>query len=282
MSDSNAPQPCSFDQVTLGRSGRRVGQLGLGSSFGIGGKDLARAFDAGLNYFYWGTLRRDGFARGVRDLAQSHRDDMVVVVQSYTRWPWLLGLSVERALKKLRLERADMVLLGLWNEPLPPRMEEAARKLIERGLTDQVILSCHQRATIPTHAQNELLSSVMVRYNAAHPGAENDVFPHLPKENGPGVIAYTATCWGWLLDPSRIPAGEPAPRASDCYRFALTRDEVDLCLTGPRNADDLDEALEALRRGPMDADELAWMKRVGAGLRRGRTLVPWHDTSPAS
>lgn len=40
-----------------------------------------------------------------------------------------------------------------------------------------------------------------------------------------------------------------------------------MCLTGPRDAAELDEALAAVRRGPLDADELAWMRAVGASVR---------------
>jgi predicted aldo/keto reductase-like oxidoreductase len=70
-----------------------------------------------------------------------------------------------------------------------------------------------------------------------------------------------------LLDPQLMPAGEPVPRASDCYRFALTNPAVNVCLAGPRDAAELDEAMAALDRGPMSDDEIAWMKRVGASVR---------------
>jgi hypothetical protein len=106
----------------------------------------------------------------------------------------------------------------------------------------------------------------MVRYNAAHRGAEGEVFPHLGGDR-PGVVAYTATRWGALVDRSVVPAGEPLPRASDCYRFALSRPEVDVVLSGPRDGAELDEAMAALDRGPLTDDEMAWMRRVGDGVR---------------
>ena len=37
-------------------------------------------------------------------------------------------------------------------------------------------------------------------------------------------------------------------------------------MTGPANAAQMDEALEALRRGPMTEEELAWMRRVGRAV----------------
>jgi len=59
---------------------------------------------------------------------------------------------------------------------------------------------------------------------------------------------------------------ERTPSGGDCYRFVLTQPDVDVCLTGPATAQHVDEALEALRRGPMTAEELEWMRRVGRAV----------------
>jgi len=118
----------------------------------------------------------------------------------------------------------------------------------------------------------------MLRYNAAHPGAEREVFPHLATRR-PGTVAFTATRWGTLLDSRYVPEGAATPRASDCYRFALSNPNVDVCLAGPKDAEQLDEALVALERGPMDEAELAWMRRVGAAVREG-TLTGRKGLSP--
>jgi hypothetical protein len=37
-------------------------------------------------------------------------------------------------------------------------------------------------------------------------------------------------------------------------------------MTGPANSAEMDQALEALKRGPMSEDELAWMRRVGRAV----------------
>ena len=60
-----------------------------------------------------------------------------------------------------------------------------------------------------------------------------------------------------------IPKGERAPTATDCYRFVLSRPEVDVCMTGPANAAQMDEALEALRARPDDG------RGVGLDAARG-------------
>jgi predicted aldo/keto reductase-like oxidoreductase len=82
-----------------------------------------------------------------------------------------------------------------------------------------------------------------------------------------------------LLDPKRTPPGERTPKASDCYRFALSNPAVDVCTTGPKNREELEEALRATELGPLSEDETAWMRRVGAfvrenakGAARGRVM----------
>jgi aryl-alcohol dehydrogenase-like predicted oxidoreductase len=264
---------CRWEKVKLGRTGLEVMPIGLGSSYGIAGKDLERAFERGVNYFYWGTYRTRGFGQGLRTLARKHRGQMVLAVQSYTRVASLLAPSVEWALRRLQTEYADISVLGWWTQPPPRPLVDQALKLRERGLIRHLVVSCHERTTFPVLAQDQAVGGLMVRYSAAHPGAESEVFPHLT-EPRPGVIAYTTTRWGELVNPEKTPAGEPTPRASDCYRFALTHPSVDLCLSGPRNAGELDEGLQALDRGPMTAEEIAWMKRVGSAVRaRAKTFA---------
>ncbi|MDH5675637.1 MAG: aldo/keto reductase [Myxococcales bacterium] len=256
-------------RVQLGPDGPLVSRLGLGSSFGLARADIGHAFDRGINYFYWGSVRRPDFGRGVRELSQSHRDEIVIVVQSYSRVAALMGPSLRSALRKLGTDHADFLLLGWWNGPPPARLLEAAVRLREQGLCRHLMLSCHHRPALLEHAQNPELQALMVRYNAAHPGAEQEVFPHLPTAGQrPGVVSYTATRWGDLVNPKLTPAGEVTPRASDCYRFALSHASVDICLSGPADRSELDEALRALTRGPLDVEELAWMRRVGLEVRK--------------
>jgi hypothetical protein len=50
---------------------------------------------------------------------------------------------------------------------------------------------------------------------------------------------------------------------ADCYRFNLTNPAVDLCLMGPGSMADLTPTLETFEKGPMTAEEMVWMRRVG-------------------
>ncbi|MBI3471203.1 MAG: aldo/keto reductase [Candidatus Solibacter usitatus] len=262
---TNAPRALtSFTESVLGRTGLRVGRLGLGASYGVPAAAVERAFERGVNYFYWGSLRRLSFARAIRNLA-SRRDRMVITLQSFSRVAGLVGWSVEHALRRLRLDYADVLLLGLWNRPVTPRVLDAARALRDRGLVRRLALSTHQRPLVPQLAAE--FDIFHVRYNAVHPGAERDIFPHLAGETRPGIVGFTATCWKQLLSPRRVPRGERIPTAADCYRFVLSHPAVDICLTGPSNSAHMDQALAALALGPMSAEELEWMRRVGRAIR---------------
>ncbi len=267
-----------FEHRTLGRTGLDVSPLGLATGGGsLSPRDVERAHDLGIRCFYFGSLRAKPFGEGVRALAKQHRDQMTVVIQSYTRAASFMKVSLERGLRTLGIDHTDLLLLGWWNEPPPARILDAALALRERGLARHLMISCHNRKTFARYAQEPAYGAIMVRYNAVHPGAETDVFPHLGA-SPPGVVSYTALRWGHLLDPSVLPPNEPRPRASDCYRFVLTSPSVGLSMCAPRSAQELDEAVAAVERGPMTEDELAWMKRVGVHVKSAtagrRTFSP--------
>jgi aryl-alcohol dehydrogenase-like predicted oxidoreductase len=264
------------DRVTLGRSGLRVSRLGIGSTYGLEAADVEWAAERGINYFYWGAVRRPSFGRGLREIARRRRDETVIVLHSFARLAFALRPSVEIALRRLALDHADILVVAWWNQPPPASVVDAALALREAGKVRAIMISCHDRATFAHLIRDPTYGAIMVRYNAAHPGAEQDVFPHL--DGGqlarPGVVAFTATRWGTLLDRRVVPAGEPLPRASDCYRFAIGNSDVDVTLCGPKNRAELAEALSALERGPLSEDELAWMRRVGKAVRDTASTRP--------
>ncbi|MEO8877937.1 MAG: aldo/keto reductase [Polyangiaceae bacterium] len=253
----------------FGSTGLKVGAIGLGSSYGVGGKDIERAYDRGVNFFLWGSRRRGGFGEGLKAVARNHRENTVIAIQSYSRVGWLMKPFVHSALTNLGTDYVDVLGLAWWNDLPSRRILDAAIALRDAGKVRNLMVSCHHRPSFERFAGERAYDGWMFRYNAAHPGAEREIFPLLADEETarPGTLAFTATRWGSLLDPRITPPGEKTPRASDCYRFALSHPKVDVCLAGPKNSEELDEALAALERGPLDADEMAWMRRVGKIIR---------------
>jgi len=251
----------------LGRTGLTVGRLGVASSFGAPATAYEAAFEAGCNYFYWGSLRRAGMREAIRNLCgRGLRDRLVVVVQSYSRLPGLLEDSLRRALGRLRLDGADVLLLGWHSRKPSPRLLEWAWRMREQGMFRFLGLSGHHRPLFPELAREGLFDLFHVRYNAAHRGAETEVFQPLlamPPEVRPGIVTYTATRWGQLLKAKNMPPGEEPPRAADLYRFSLSHPAVDVCVCGPANMAQMEEALQALELGPLTEAELARVRRIG-------------------
>ena len=101
--------------TTLGKTGWKVGRLGLASSYGADERCVQMAFERGVNYLYWGSMRTAKFGAGLRSL-RSRRDEFRLVIQSYSRIAALVPWSLERALKSLGMDHADILLLGLWNK----------------------------------------------------------------------------------------------------------------------------------------------------------------------
>jgi aryl-alcohol dehydrogenase-like predicted oxidoreductase len=261
-----------FEKRTLGRTGLRVGPLGLASSYGLRETGVERAFERGCNYLYWGSVRRRPFGRALARLCATRRDDVVLVLQSYGRFRWLVRRALESGLRRLGTDHADVLLLGMWNRPVKSAILETAVRLREEGKARFLAVSTHQRLQAARWLQGEQpeIDVIHLRYNAAHRGAEAEVFPHV-KEDGPGLVVFTATRWGSLCKPR--PGIERTPDGGDCYRFVLSRAEVDVCLSAPKDDVELDLGLAALDGGPMSEDELAWMRDVGDRLyeaRRGR------------
>ena len=209
MDVHRTPAMSTFEARTLGTTGLRVGPLGLGSSFGLPGRDVERAFERGVNFFLWGSFRRADFGRGIRAIAKKDRARATVAIQTYARAAWTIPLSVDRALRALGTDYVDLLCLAWWNGPPPERIVERALRLKEKGKVRHLMVSCHDRPMFATFAADGRYDALMLRYNAAHPGAEHVVFPHLaPAGARPGVIAFTATRWGTLLEPRLTPPGE--------------------------------------------------------------------------
>lgn len=251
-------------EVILGQTGLRVGRLGISASYGMPTNSVIEAIAAGFNYCYWGSLRRDAFAAALKRY-RSQREKVVLVLQSYTPLARMQKWTVERGLRRLGYDYAEVLLLGAWNRPVTTAVLDAALELKRRGLIRFLAVSSHHRPLFPQWAREGVLEIFHLRYNAAHPGAEQDIFPHLPTENRPGIVSYTATSWRQLMDPKRTPPGEKTPTAGDCYRFVLSNPNVDVCMTGASNADHWRHAVMAFEKGPLTAEEREWMLRVGRG-----------------
>ena len=110
-----------FEPIILGRTGLKVGRVGISAAYGAPANAIEEAFERGANYFYWGALRRGMMAEGIRRLVKLNREKMVVVIQNY--WPWakLVPKSLKRALKELETDYADILLCSTLKRRLNRR-----------------------------------------------------------------------------------------------------------------------------------------------------------------
>ncbi len=252
------------EHTTLGRTGLQVSRIGLAGGYKVPAAAVEMAFnDYGINYFYW-EARRPGMKEGLRNLIRTRRDDLVIAIQSYDHLGIWLRRSVENALRDLRIEHADILFLGWFNRMPCQWVLDTADQLREEGKIRFLGVTGHNRQF---HGQTARKADSpfdvnMVRYNAAHRGAETEVFEGLP-QNRPGISTYTATRWGRLLRAKSMPAGEKPLTAAQCYRFVLSHPAVDICLAGPRTEQEMKEGLTALSEGPLSAEDMARVRRIG-------------------
>jgi predicted aldo/keto reductase-like oxidoreductase len=260
------------EKRALGRTGLWAGRLGISSSYGAPREAFEEAFERGCNYFTWGTFlkgRSPAMREAIRNIIRKgKRDELIIAMVSYAHNAYLMEAFYRRGLKALGVEYADVLIMGYYPRRPSQGTIEKALKMKGRGIVRFIGLTSHNRRLFPELAREGAFDLFHVRYNAAHRGAETETFPYLEGEGRPGVVSFTATRWGMLLDPKRMPPGETPPTASDCYRFALSHPSVDVCMTGARDMEQMREALRTLEAGPMREEELERMRKIGDHLRR--------------
>ena len=210
------------EQIPFGKTGLKVSRIGLASGYGVPTAAIEKAFHQyGINYFYVSPIFNLGnMVKALHNLALSHRDELLIVLAR----PFFGGFGglrlekfVKRWLKKLKLGWTDLLFQDV-RKPLSQKLTDRIQRLRDNGKVRFLGISSHERSFIGKIASGTAQVSVdlfHVRYNAVHSGAEQDVFPHLPEENRPGIAIYTATCWRKLLKPKLMPEGECLLAAAD-------------------------------------------------------------------
>ena len=208
----------------------------------------------------------------VRSFSAADRDRAIIGFLTWDHLGPFMSRSLDRNLKSHGLDFCDVLVLGWFNRFPGRRVIDGALRLREAGKVRHLAMSGHNRSLFGRIARetDSPVDIFMVRYSAAHRGAEEEVFPHLPREGRPGMTTYTATRWGRLLKAGRMPPGEPPLTASECYRFVLSHPAVDICLTGPRTEGEMVEGMGALRAGPLTPQEAERIRRIGDHVHGGR------------
>ena len=255
-----------FTHTTLGHTGMRVHRLGLSASYRPGKKTIHRAIDEGVNYFFGYGIDTQ-MTSVLRDVLRHNRENVVLATGAYNyvfRYQ-NIRRTLEKRLRQFGTDYIDTFLfLGVMKEKeFSQRARDEMIRLREEGKVRSIGMSCHDRKFAGKLAAEGALDVLMIRYNAAHRGAEQDIFPYL-QPHDPGVVSYTATRWTYLLRrPKTWPKDGRIPDAGLCYRFVLSNPNVDVCMTAPANENQFCENLAALNKGPLDAEEMEYMRKFG-------------------
>ncbi|MEX2263383.1 MAG: aldo/keto reductase [Bryobacteraceae bacterium] len=242
--------------------------------------DVEWAIERGINYLNW-CGHPDALSQTIAALG-SRRQQVVVALQFESRTAREAAREFPSILKELRTGYIDVATLyyvesgSEWDaiagpngalEYLEQRKREGALRMI--GVTS------HQRRLAASWAGTGKLDLLMVRYNAAHRGAEKDVFP-VTRELGIPVVAFTGLRWKALLKSTpEDPGGFTPPPAREFYRFCLAEPSVAVALTAPSGRAELEGNLSLLDdwRPPGEA-ELDLLRAHGDRVRRHAGAFP--------
>ncbi len=255
--------------------------------------DVEHAIENGLRYLNW-CGKPDAMSRAVAGLGRQ-RNEVVVAVQFKSRIAAEAEQEFSWILDQLGTSYLDIATFyyveseaewseitgpgGAW-EVLAARKRSGALKMIGLTSHQRELAAGWARTRRPSGAaetgadanprgEQRRLDMLMIRYNAAHRGAEQDVFPITRKRSMP-VVTFTGLRWRALLKAaSDCPGGFEPPSAAECYRFCLANPDVAVALAAPGDRPELEHVLSLLGdwRAPAQ-DSYEAMRAHGDRVRR--------------
>src|SRR5262245_20475341 len=194
--------PGPFLQCPATAFGKPVCRLGLAAlgDAGLTEDDVLAALDRGVNFLNWPGVESgtgDALSRVVAGLGR-RREEVVVCAQFEARRAADAAGELRAMLAALGTDYIDVVTFyyveeaAEWEELTGPGGAlEYCRAAQKDGAVRRLGLTTHQRPLAADIARSRLLDLLMIRYNAAHRGAEEEVFP-VTDALGLPVIAYPA------------------------------------------------------------------------------------------
>jgi len=308
------------EQVTLGRTGLRVSVAGLGcggdSHLGLdtGGNEtqalevIRRAVELGITYF--DTADEYGTEEVVGTALLPVRDEVVISTKTKPLRPdgslldaKGLRLNIERSLKRLQTDRADVFFLHMVRErhyrycveELLPMLDECR----SMGLIGSIAITEGSRSD-PEHAMLQAAVSdnywdvMMLAFNPFNQSARDKLFP-MTIANDVGVDVMCAARGPFShpgemrevvaaliaagdLDASVIDREDPfgfvvhhggASSVIDAaYRFARHEPGCNVILTGTGSVAHLEQNVASIGRGPLPEDDVRQIQALFGRLQR--------------
>jgi predicted aldo/keto reductase-like oxidoreductase len=297
----------------LGRTDLTVSCLGLGGGGGISSEDTLYAFEKGINYFFFSSdlhhflySSMSGALRQLCGRGSSVREQVVLATVTYIKSPEMALAALLDQFMELGIDYIDVLFWG-WigaNDgaalqnclQLSPdlrgsnsvyhrtieRMFGTSERLKKMGAVRYIGASFHDINLARQWMHSPLLDVVMVRHNVAHRSAQDRVFNSLDAQDlqRPGIVTFksTGSHTGALWDaPSGLPKDCWVPTVPDLYRYSLSQNCVDVCLTGLTKRKEIDAAIAGIQKGKLTPTELDYLNLYG-DLHRNRLKI--QDISP--
>ncbi|MBD2438071.1 aldo/keto reductase [Nostoc sp. FACHB-110] len=297
----------------LGRTDLTVSCLGLGGGGGISSEDTFYAFDRGINYFFYSSDLHhhiyswmSGALRQLCGRGSSVREKVVLATVTYIKSQEMAIAALLDQFMELGIDYIDVFFWGWIGEQdesalhnclqLSPdlrgpnsvyqrtieRMFDTSERLKKMGVVRYIGASFHDLNVAQKWLNSPLLDVVMVRHNIAHRSAQNLIFNQLDPQDKTrqGVVTFKSagSHTGFLGNP---PVGLPEdcwrPTVPDLYRYSLTQNCVDVCLTGLTKRCEIDQALAAIQQGKLSPAEIEYLNLCG-DLHRNKLKI--HQISP--
>jgi aryl-alcohol dehydrogenase-like predicted oxidoreductase len=293
----------------LGRTNLTVSCLGLGGGGSISSEDTLYAFDRGINYFFYSSdlhhyiySPMSGALRQLCGRGSSVREKVVLATVTYIKSPEMALAALLDQFVELGIDYIDVLFWG-WigsNDgraledclQLAPdlrgansvyqrtieRMFGTSERLKKMGAVRYIGASFHDINLAQQWSHSPLLDVVMVRHNVAHRSAQSQVFNQLDAQDPqrPGIVTFksTGSHSGDLWDaPIGLPEACWRPTVPDLYRYSLSQNCVDVCLTGLTRREEVDAAISGVQQGKLTTAELEYLNLYG-DLHRNKLTIP--------
>ncbi|MBN4005263.1 aldo/keto reductase [Nostoc sp. LPT] len=297
----------------LGRTDLTVSCLGLGGGGSISSEDTLYAFERGINYFFYSSDLHhyiySSMSEALRQISSrrsSVREKVVLATVTYIKSPEMALAALLDQFVELNIDYIDVLFWGWIGEndgaalqnclQLSPdlrgtnsvyqrtieKMFGASDRLKKMGAVRYIGASFHDINLAQQCLHSDLLDVVMVRHNVAHRSAQSQIFNQLDVQDPsrPGIVTFksTGSHSGSLWN---IPVGLPEkcwrPTVPDLYRYSLTQNCVDVCLTGLTQREEIDAAIFGVQQGKLTATEVEYLNLYG-DLHRNKLKI--QEVSP--
>jgi len=242
--------------------------LAISGHYGLPEAGFQMAFDAGADLMFW-EPNYNSMTGFFRHSSPALRRRIRMMVGTFEADATGIRRDVERALRLLKIPRIYFFMM-FWVKTWKRINDEVRRTLedlVSEGKVHTYGLSTHSYS-LATDAITTGWNPIMVRHNAAHRGAEENVF-HAAQQHATTVIAFNNTCYGRLLNGAADGGASRADvSAADCYRFSLEQKAISTCLTAPTTIAQLQENLTVLETPALPAPRRALLVEHGQKIRR--------------